>query len=257
MEALAEMGDLCHPRSASPEGETVCAALVRYENTLRDAIREIHVDISVFKLGMERRLEETASLSGPLGRAVALLQQENRQLRNQLEALTRQVELLGGVTLCGAGDRSGSAERNSKHSNHSPNHRNHLSDIQENHQEGKEVVYGKGQAQTQSHNQSQTHLHIQPCSHSSGNSSQCSPASPPATFSSSPTSDSPPAASRVAAMMMGPVSAGSPAATRFSSRATFAVSSKSNVSRASFLQARFLRTSAPLRSWSVNHETDN
>lgn len=228
MEALAEMGDLCHPRSASPEGETVCAALARYENTLRDAIREIHVDISAFKLGMERHLEETASLSGPLGRAVALLQQENRQLRSQLEALTRQVELLGGVTACGAGDRSG-AERNSKHSNHSPNHRNHLSDIQENHQEGKEVVYGMGQAQTQNHSQSQsqTQLHIQPCSHSSS-SSQCSPASPPATFSSSPTSGSPPVASRVAAMMMGPVSAGSPTATRFSSRATFAVSSKNN-----------------------------
>lgn len=236
MEALAEMGDLCHARSASPEGETVCVALARYENTLRDAIREIHVDISAFKLGMERRLEETASLSGPLGRAVALLQQENRQLRNQLEALTRQVELLSGVTSCSTGERS-AAERNSKHSNHSPNHRNHLSDIQENHQEGKEVVYGRGQAQTQSHNQSQTHLHIQPCSHSSSNSSQYSPASPPATtFSSSPTSGSPPVASRVAAMMMGPVSAGSPTTTRFSSRATFAVSSKNNVSRARFLE---------------------
>uniref|UniRef100_A0A3Q3WD48 Calponin-homology (CH) domain-containing protein n=1 Tax=Mola mola TaxID=94237 RepID=A0A3Q3WD48_MOLML len=94
---LAEMGDLCHPRSSSPEGETVCAALARYENTLRDAIREIHVDVNTFKLGMERRLEETVNLSGPLGRAVAQLQQENRQLRNQLEALTRQVELLSGM----------------------------------------------------------------------------------------------------------------------------------------------------------------
>uniref|UniRef100_A0A3Q1G2X4 Smoothelin, like n=1 Tax=Acanthochromis polyacanthus TaxID=80966 RepID=A0A3Q1G2X4_9TELE len=94
---LAEMGDLCHPRSSSPEGETVCAALARYENTLRDAIREIHVDVGSFKLGMERRLEETANLSGPLGRAVAQLQQENRQLKSQLEALTRQVELLSGI----------------------------------------------------------------------------------------------------------------------------------------------------------------
>ncbi|XP_029374324.1 smoothelin, like isoform X5 [Echeneis naucrates] len=94
-----EMGDLCHSRSSSPEGETVCAALARYENTLRDAIREIHMDVSAFKLGMERRLEETASLSGPLGRAVAQLQQENRQLRSQLEALTQQVELLSGMMM--------------------------------------------------------------------------------------------------------------------------------------------------------------
>ncbi|XP_070761921.1 smoothelin, like isoform X2 [Enoplosus armatus] len=158
---LAEMGDLCHPRSSSPEGETVCAALARYENTLRDAIREIHVDVSAFKLGMERRLEETANASGPLGRAVAQLQQENRQLRSQLEALTRQVELLSGMTC------------------------------------------DRGALLT-------------------------SPASPPATFSSSPSSSSPPAGSRVSSMVTGPVSSSSPSTARFSSRATFAVSSKTN-----------------------------
>ncbi|KAK3531688.1 hypothetical protein QTP70_025920 [Hemibagrus guttatus] len=86
----------------SPEGETVCAALARYETTLHDAVREIHVDVSAFKLGVERRLEEALHMSGPLGRAVAQLQQENRQLRSQLEALTRQVEMLTG-TVC---DRS-------------------------------------------------------------------------------------------------------------------------------------------------------
>ncbi|KAB5550342.1 hypothetical protein PHYPO_G00052700 [Pangasianodon hypophthalmus] len=85
-----------------PEGETVCAALARYETTLHDAVREIHVDVSAFKLGVERRLEEALHMSGPLGRAVAQLQQENRQLRSQLEALTRQVEMLTG-TVC---DRS-------------------------------------------------------------------------------------------------------------------------------------------------------
>uniref|UniRef100_A0A3P9GX03 Smoothelin, like n=1 Tax=Oryzias latipes TaxID=8090 RepID=A0A3P9GX03_ORYLA len=88
------MGDACLPRCPSPEGETVCEALARYENTLREAIREIQADVSSFKLGMERRWEETANLSGPLGRAVAQLQQENRQLRSQLDALTRQVEQL-------------------------------------------------------------------------------------------------------------------------------------------------------------------
>ncbi|XP_051253544.1 smoothelin, like [Dicentrarchus labrax] len=222
---LANMGDLCHPRSSSPEGETVCAALARYENTLRDAIREIHVDVSAFKLGMERRLEETANLSGPLGRAVAQLQQENRQLRSQLEALTRQVELLSGMTC----DRS--TLLNNSH-NHNQNHKNHLSDIQENHQEMKEVIYGKGQAHT--HTQSQAQLHIQPCSLGSqaqtysGLSSQSSPASPPATLSSSPGSSSPPVGSRVSSMVTGPVSSSSPSTTRFSSRATFAVSSKTN-----------------------------
>uniref|UniRef100_UPI0037E81381 smoothelin, like n=1 Tax=Semicossyphus pulcher TaxID=241346 RepID=UPI0037E81381 len=220
---LAEMGDLCHPCSSSPEGETVCEALARFENTLRDAIREIHVDVSAFKLGMERRMEETANLSGPLGRAVAQLQQENRQLRSQLEALTRQVELLSGMTC----DRS-TLLNNSY--NHSQNHKNHLSDIQENHQEIKEVIYGKGEA----HTQSQGHLHVQSCSLGSpaqsysGLSSQSSPASPPATFSSSPNSSSPPVGSRVSSMVTGPVSGSSPSTTRFSSRATFAVSSKTN-----------------------------
>lgn len=224
---LAEMGDLCHHRSSSPEGETVCAALARYENTLRDAIREIHVDVSSFKLGMERRLEETANLSGPLGRAVTQLQQENRQLRSQLEALTRQVELLSGMTC----DRS--ASLNNSHS-HSQNHKNHLSDIQENHQEIKEVIYGKGQA----HSQSQAHLLIQPCSLGSqaqthsGPIGQPGPASPPATFSSSPSSSSPPVGSRVSSVVTGPVSSSSPSTARFSSRATFAVSSKTNVSTA-------------------------
>lgn len=216
---LAEMGDLCHPRSSSPEGETVCAALARYEHTLRDAIREIHMDVSAFKLGMERRLEETTNLSGPLGRAVAQLQQENRQLRSQLEALTQQVELLSGRTC----DRSTLVNNNNNHS-YSQNHKNHLSDIQENHQEVKEVVYGKGQA----HTQSQALLHIQPCS---GLGSQSNPSSPPATFTSSPSSSSPPAGSRVSSMVTGPVSSSSPSTARFSSRATFAVSSKTNVSQ--------------------------
>ncbi|XP_062872622.1 smoothelin, like [Trichomycterus rosablanca] len=85
-----------------PEGETVCAALARYEATLHNAVREIHVDVSAFKLGVERRLDDALNVSGPLGRAMAQLQQENRQLRSQLEALTRQVEMLTG-TVC---DRS-------------------------------------------------------------------------------------------------------------------------------------------------------
>ncbi|KAK1785961.1 hypothetical protein P4O66_017711 [Electrophorus voltai] len=97
-----DAGPLAAVGEGSPEGETVCAALARYEATLRDAVREIHVDVSAFKLGVEQRLEEALHVNGPLGRAVARLQQENRQLRGQLEALTRQVEMLTG-TVC---DRS-------------------------------------------------------------------------------------------------------------------------------------------------------
>ncbi|XP_041664014.1 smoothelin, like isoform X2 [Cheilinus undulatus] len=210
---LAEMGDVCHPCSTSPDEETVCDALARFENTLRDAIREIHVDVGAFKLGMERRMDETTNLSGPLGRAVVQLQQENLQLRSQLEALTRQVELLSGMT-----SDMGSMLNNG-HSSHNQNHTNHL---QENHQEIKEVIYGKGEAHTQSHGR----LHIQ--SNHSGLSSQSSPTSPPVTYSSSPSSNSPSVGSRVSSMVTGPVSSSSPSAARFSSRATFAVSSKTN-----------------------------
>lgn len=114
-----DAGPLASVAEGSPDGETVCAALARYETTLRDAVREIHVDVSAFKLGIERRLEEAIHMSGPLGQAVAQLQQENRQLRGQLEALTRQVEMLTG-SVC---DRSpllagGSAPTNSSTAGH-------------------------------------------------------------------------------------------------------------------------------------------
>uniref|UniRef100_A0A3B3WJG6 Calponin-homology (CH) domain-containing protein n=1 Tax=Poecilia mexicana TaxID=48701 RepID=A0A3B3WJG6_9TELE len=145
------------PVSSVSDGETVCSALTRYENTLQDAIREIHAEVSNFKLDIERRCDETANLSGPLGQAVLQLQQENRQLRIQLEALTRQVELLNGLT--------------------------------------------------------------------------CDLSSTRANLTSSPTSSSsPPAGSRGSSMMMSPGTSSSPSITRFSSRATFAVSSKTNVS---------------------------
>ncbi|KAM4566726.1 smoothelin, like isoform 2-T2 [Odontesthes bonariensis] len=215
---LVQMGDLCHPQSPCPEGETVCAALARCENTLRDAIRKIHVDVTTFKTGMERRLEETANLSGPLGRAVAQLQQENRQLRSQLEVLTRQVELLSGITC----DRSMLLNSNSSHSQ---NHKNDLHD-----QDAKEVIYGKGEA----HTQSQTHIHIQTSNLGSQTqtcndiSNQSNSSSPPVIFQSSPSSSSPPAASRGSSMVMSPGSSSSPSITRFSSRATFALYNKTN-----------------------------
>ncbi|NXK08309.1 SMTL2 protein, partial [Herpetotheres cachinnans] len=79
----------------SREAESVCEALGRYEDTLRGAVREIHVDIQVFKQGVGRQVEEVLRLASPLADTVSELQQENRRLRAQLERLSRQVEALG------------------------------------------------------------------------------------------------------------------------------------------------------------------
>ncbi|NWR50079.1 SMTL2 protein, partial [Regulus satrapa] len=79
----------------SREAQTVCDGLGRYEDTLRGAVREIHVDIQLFKQGVGRQVEEVLRLASPLAHAVSELQQENRRLRVQLESLSRQVEALG------------------------------------------------------------------------------------------------------------------------------------------------------------------
>ncbi|NXF11278.1 SMTL2 protein, partial [Smithornis capensis] len=77
------------------ETQTVCDALGRYEDTLRGAVREIHVDIQLFKQGVGRQVEEVLRLASPLAHTVSELQLENRRLRAQLERLSRQVEALG------------------------------------------------------------------------------------------------------------------------------------------------------------------
>uniref|UniRef100_A0A3P9IPA8 Smoothelin, like n=1 Tax=Oryzias latipes TaxID=8090 RepID=A0A3P9IPA8_ORYLA len=211
--ALDQMGDACLPRCPSPEGETVCEALARYENTLREAIREIQADVSSFKLGMERRWEETANLSGPLGRAVAQLQQENRQLRSQLDALTRQVEQLSSFM---------SDSRTLLNSNNGQNHRGDALNHSENHHNAKDGICGKAQKQ----------LHVQTSALGSQtqiyNHPQPGLSSSPSMLSSSPTSSSPPAGYRGCSMLLSPGSSSSPSITRFSSRAIFAVSSKAN-----------------------------
>ncbi|NWH23829.1 SMTL2 protein, partial [Grus americana] len=79
----------------SQEAQTVSEALGRYEDTLRGAVREIHVDIQAFKQGVGRQVEEVLRLASPLAHTVSELQQENRRLRAQLERLSRQVEALG------------------------------------------------------------------------------------------------------------------------------------------------------------------
>lgn len=79
----------------SREAQAVCDGLGRYEDTLRGAVREIHMDIQLFKQGVGRQVEEVLRLASPLAHAVSELQQENRRLRVQLERLSRQVEALG------------------------------------------------------------------------------------------------------------------------------------------------------------------
>ncbi|XP_061868028.1 smoothelin-like protein 2 isoform X2 [Colius striatus] len=80
---------------SSREAQTVCEALGRYEDTLRGAVREIQVDMQVFKQGVGRQVEEVLRLASPLAHTVSELQLENRRLRAQLERLSRQVEALG------------------------------------------------------------------------------------------------------------------------------------------------------------------
>lgn len=224
METLLEVADYCHPRPCSPEGETVCAALSRYENTLRDAIREIHVDVSAFKIGMERRLEESSQMSAPLSRAVSQLQEENQQLKSQLEALTRQVELLMG----GTGEQNGT--QNGKINHHGSPKLNGIHE--EDHEEVKEIFYGKGQAHIQASHQSSTQG-----------------------SSSSPTSTSPPAVgSRVSSMVTGPFSSSSPSTTRFSSRATFALISKNSIEREEPIEVDSAPTNGSLNGHA--HTTD-
>nr|XP_042713750.1 smoothelin-like protein 2 isoform X2 [Chrysemys picta bellii] len=79
---------------SSQDAQSVCEALGRYEDTLRGAVREIHVDIQVFKQGVDRQVDEVLRLASPLARTVAELQQENQRLRAQVERLARQVETL-------------------------------------------------------------------------------------------------------------------------------------------------------------------
>ncbi|XP_058020589.1 smoothelin-like protein 2 isoform X2 [Ahaetulla prasina] len=78
----------------SQDAQTVCEALGRYEETLRGAVKEIHVDIQVFKNGVDRQVAEVLRLANPLASTVAELQQENQKLRTQVEHLTQQVEIL-------------------------------------------------------------------------------------------------------------------------------------------------------------------
>ncbi|XP_054482319.1 smoothelin-like protein 2 [Anoplopoma fimbria] len=77
----------------------VSEALVQFRATLQAAVREVHVDVSVFKQRIEHRIEEMCVSNGPLAGAVTRLQEENLQLRSKMEALSRLVEGLSGVKI--------------------------------------------------------------------------------------------------------------------------------------------------------------
>ncbi|KAA8586568.1 hypothetical protein FQN60_000404 [Etheostoma spectabile] len=74
-------------------------AQVEFRATLQAAVREVHVDVSVFKQRIEQRIEELRISNGPLVEAVTRLQEENLQLRSKLEALSRLVEGLAGIKI--------------------------------------------------------------------------------------------------------------------------------------------------------------
>lgn len=77
----------------------VSEALVQFKATLQAAVREVQVDVRAFKQRIEQKIEELCISNGPLAGAVTRLQEENRQLRVKLEALSCLVEGLAGVKM--------------------------------------------------------------------------------------------------------------------------------------------------------------
>ena len=65
-----------------------------FEDTLRCAVAEFHVDLHAFGSRLDARLEGALAQVTPLARAVKVLQEENSRLRLQQERLVRQVENL-------------------------------------------------------------------------------------------------------------------------------------------------------------------
>ncbi|XP_063299912.1 smoothelin-like protein 2 [Pelobates fuscus] len=81
--SIYPVAPLCHAGAGKDE-----------DCTMRSAVQELHSEMDSFRRGVERQLEDVLRLAGPLSRSVSDLQCENRQLREQVERLSRQVELL-------------------------------------------------------------------------------------------------------------------------------------------------------------------
>lgn len=69
-----------------PEEEPQCP--------LRGAVHGLQAEMDEFRRGVERQLEDVLRLAAPLSRSVTDLQTENRRLREQVDRLSRQVEVL-------------------------------------------------------------------------------------------------------------------------------------------------------------------
>lgn len=67
-----------------------------FNATLQAAMKELHVDVKAFKQCIEKWTDEVCKSNGPLAEAVIRLQEENQQLRGELETLSHQVESLTG-----------------------------------------------------------------------------------------------------------------------------------------------------------------
>uniref|UniRef100_UPI00398E51BE smoothelin, like isoform X2 n=1 Tax=Pristiophorus japonicus TaxID=55135 RepID=UPI00398E51BE len=102
------------PSLADCEPESLRQAVGYFEGTLREAVREVHVDISALKCNVEQRIEDMLRLVTPLSHTLSHLQQENSELRDQVRALAQQVERLttaaGGHADRGAGERTESGQ---------------------------------------------------------------------------------------------------------------------------------------------------
>ncbi|XP_072285157.1 smoothelin-like protein 2 [Pyxicephalus adspersus] len=61
---------------------------------LQGTVRGLQAEMEEFRRGVESQLEDVLRLAGPLSRSVTDLQCENRRLREQVEKLSRQVEVL-------------------------------------------------------------------------------------------------------------------------------------------------------------------
>lgn len=78
----------------SGSGENDTGVLAQFERALRLVVREIHIDVATFKRNVEQRLDEASKGAKPIENMVSRLQEENQQLKEKLEALSKLVDTL-------------------------------------------------------------------------------------------------------------------------------------------------------------------
>ncbi|XP_060719603.1 mucin-2-like isoform X2 [Tachysurus vachellii] len=83
----------------SGSGENDTGVLGQFERALRLVVREIHVDVATFKRNVEQRLDEACKGAKPIENMVSRLQEENQQLKEKLEALSKLVDTLPWIAI--------------------------------------------------------------------------------------------------------------------------------------------------------------